>query len=159
MVRFTLKNISNLVGDDTANNLFVTHISEMCKKDISFNKFISLIFKYSILIFEKNTKSEWTFKSKEIILNQIGKSISLSYNDHVINITKIHIENDTGNINEIKQQLDKYHLGLKKKLVDLYELKTLLDEINLEPPKPPNAISFKKKKIINNDIFIEEFSN
>ena len=125
MVKFTLKNISSWVGNDATDSLFVTHISKMCKTDISFNKFLSLVLKHSILIFEKNTDSQWTFKSKSIILNQIDKSIGILYNDHIINITKIQIENDNVDINEIKQQLDKYHLGLKKKLTDLYELKQL----------------------------------
>lgn len=164
MVRFTLKNISSWVGNDSTDSLFVTHISELCKTDISFNKFLSLVLKHSILIFEKNTESLWTFKSKPIILNQIDKCIGISYNDHIINITKIQIENDTSDINEIKLQLDKYHLGLKKKLTDLYELKNLLIEVNLESPKHQiianaNQINPKKKKIINNDIYIEEFSN
>ena len=116
MVKFTIKNISSWVGNDTTNTSFVTHISEMCKTDLSFNKFLSLVFRHNILIFEKNTESQWLFKSKSMILNQIEKCISILYNDHIINITKIQIENDTTDINDIKLQLDKFHLGLKKKV-------------------------------------------
>ena len=173
MVRVTLKNISSWVGNETTNSSFVTYVSEKCKTDLSFNKFLSLVLKHSILIFEKNLESLWAFKSEPIILNQIDKCISISYNDYIINITKIQIENDANDINEIKQQLDKFHLGLKKKLTDLFELKNLLTQINLEPPKViesinqinqinqinKNQINPKKKKIINNDIYIEEFSN
>jgi len=158
MVKFTLKNISSICPPD---NPLVAHISEKCKNDISFNKFLNLVFKYNILIFEKDTSSKWSFKSKLIILNQIDKSIGVAYNDHVINITKVSSENDSDVFMEIKQILDKLHLGLKKKLSDLYELKNLLTEVKLDLPEPVQQIqpTQKKKKIINNDIYIEEFSN
>jgi len=83
------------------------------------------------------------------------------YNDHIINITKVSSENDSNVFTEIKQILDKLHLGLKKKLSDLYELKNLLAEVELDLPEPIQQIqpTQKKKKIINNDIYIEEFSN
>ncbi len=161
MVKFTLKNISNICPPD---NPLVTHISEKCKNDISFNKFLNLVLKYNILIFEKDDMSKWSLKSKLIILNQIDKSIGVAYNDHIINITKVSSENDSNNFTEIKQILDKLHLGLKKKLSDLYELKNLLEKVNLDIPDPEpvqlrQTQTQKKKKIINNDIYIEEFSN
>jgi hypothetical protein len=158
MVKFTLKNISSLCPPD---NPLVAHISEKCKIDISFNKFLNFVLKYSILIFEKDDTNKWSFKSKQIILNQIDKSIGVAYNDHIINITKVSSENDSNNFTEIKQILDKLHLGLKKKLADLYELKHLLSEVELDVPiEPIEPIQQqKKKKIINNDIYIEEFSN
>jgi hypothetical protein len=163
MVKFTLKNISNICPPD---NPLVTHISEKCKSDISFNKFLNLVLKYNILIFEKDNVNKWSFKSKLIILNQIDKSIGVAYNDHIINITKVSSENDSSNFIEIKQILDKLHLGLKKKLLDLYELKNLLGEVVLDMPEPVQVETIqltnqtqKKKKIINNDIYIEEFSN
>jgi len=160
MVKFTLKNISNICPPD---NPLVAHISEKCKIDISFNKFLNLVLKYNILIFEKDDVNKWSFKSKLIILNQIDKSIGVAYNDHIINITKVSSENESNVFTEIKQILDKLHLGLKKKLSDLYELKNLLDEVVLDMPEPvylePVQPTQKKKKIINNDIYIEEFSN
>lgn len=159
MVKFTLKNISNICPPD---NPLVVHISEKCKNDISFNKFLNLVLKYNILIFEKDDSSKWSFKPKLIILNQIDKSIGIAYNDHIINITKVSSENDSDNFIEIKQILDKLHLGLKKKLSDLYELKNLLNEVVLDIPEPgtgPEPQTQRKKKIINNDIYIEEFSN
>ena len=158
MVKFSLKNISNICPPD---NPLVTHISEKCKFDISFNKFLNLVLKYNILIFEKDDTNKWSFKSKLIILNQIDKSIGVTYNDHIINITKVSSDNDSNVFTEIKQILDKLHLGLKKKLSDLYELKNLLDEVILDMPDPIQQIqpTQKKKKIINNDIYIEEFSN
>jgi hypothetical protein len=160
MVKFTLKNISNICPPD---NPLVAHISEKCKTDISFNKFLNLVLKYNILIFEKDDVNKWSFKSKLIILNQIDKSIGVAYNDHIINITKVSSENESNVFTEIKQILDKLHLGLKKKLSDLYELKNLLDEVVLDMPEPvylePIHPTQKRKKIINNDIYIEEFSN
>ena len=156
MVKITLKNISSWVGNDSHDNPFVTSISEKSKIDISFNKFLSFVLKQNILIFEKNIENLWTFKSKQVILNQIDKCIVIVYNDHIINITKIQIENDSENISEIKQILDKLHLSFKKKLTDFYDLKNLLNEIDLDTCKLNQP---KKKKIINNDIYIEEFSN
>ncbi len=158
MVKFTLKNISNLCPPD---NPLVSHISEKCKNDISFNKFLNLVLKYNILIFEKDDMNKWSFKSKLVILNQIDKSIGVAYNDHIINITKVSSENESDVFVEIKQILDKLHLTLKKKLSDLYDLKNLLTDVVLDLPEPIQQIQTvqKKKKIVNNDIYIEEFSN
>ena len=157
MVNITIKNISSLIENDS---LFLTHISTLCETDLSFNKFLNLVFKHNILVFEKNIDSQWSFKSKTLILNQIDKCMGILYNDHTINITKIQIENDSFCFDEIEKQLDKIHLDFKKKLIDLYELKNLLMQNKFNGlVKPVQQINFKKKKIINNDIYIEEFSN
>ena len=168
MVKITLKNISSCVGNDSIDNPFVTYISDKCKTDISFNKFLGLVLKQNILIFEKNQDEHWSLKSKLVILNQINKSIEVIYNDHIINITKVQMENDFSSIIDIKHILDRLHLNLKKKLTDLYELKEILDELELPvyKPEPVNSTNQnqvknlnKKKRIISNDIYIEEFSN
>jgi len=169
MVKITLKNISSWVGNDSIDNPFVTYISDKCKTDISFNKFLGLVLKQNILIFEKNQENIWSIKSKLVILNQINKYIEVVYNDHIINITKIQMENESSNIIDIKHILDRLHLNLKKKLTDLYELKEILAEIEIPiyQPEPVNLINQvnqpkllnKKKRIISNDIYIEEFSN
>jgi hypothetical protein len=170
MVKITLKNISSWVGKDSIDNPFVTYISDKCKTDNSFNKFLGLVLKQNILIFEKNQEDIWSLKSKQIILQQINKYIEVIYNDHIINITKIQMENEFSNIIDIKHILDRLHLNLKKKLTDLYELKEILIELDM-PIYIPEPISInstnqnqiknvnKKKKIISNDIYIEEFSN
>jgi len=164
MVKLSIKNITNcidneLVTNNLESNPFIISISEKSKIDGSFNKFLTLGLKYNILIFEKNIDESWTIKSKQNILNQIEKLIRTAYNDHIINITQISIEsNDEKIFTNIKQTLDKLHNGLKKKLIDLYEIKYLLEiidlNLNLQSEK-----KIKKKKIINNDIYIEEFSN
>jgi hypothetical protein len=170
MVKITLKNISSWVGNDSIDNPFVTYISDKCKTDISFNKFLGLVLKQNILIFEKNQDEEWSLKTKQIILNQINKSIEVIYNDHIINITKVQMENDFSSIIDIKHILDRLHLNLKKKLTDLYELKQILAELEIPIYKPEpisvnstnqiqQKILNKKKRIISNDIYIEEFSN
>jgi hypothetical protein len=164
MVKLSIKNITNcidneLVTSNLESNPFIISISEKTKIDSSFNKFLTLGLKYNILIFEKNNDESWAIKSKQNILNQIEKLIRTAYNDHIINITQISIEsNDEKIFTNIKQTLDKLHNGLKKKLIDLYEIKSLLEiidlNLNLQSEK-----KIKKKKIINNDIYIEEFSN
>jgi len=170
MVKITLKNISSWVGNDSIDNPFVTYISDKCKTDISFNKFLGLVLKQNILIFEKNQDEYWSLKTKQIILNQINKSIEVIYNDHIINITKVQMENDFSSIIDIKHILDRLHLNLKKKLTDLYELKQILAELDIPIYKPEpisvnstnqiqQKILNKKKRIISNDIYIEEFSN
>lgn len=167
MVKITLKNISSWVGNDISDNPFLTYISDKCKTDISFNKFLGLVLKQNILIFEKTPEETWTFKSTPEILLQINKCIEVVYNDHIINITKVHMEHDVNTIGEIKQILDKLHLGLKKKLSDLYELKEMLVDFEMPIYKPEPKVQTqnqskplnKKKRIISNDIYIEEFSN
>jgi hypothetical protein len=170
MVKITLKNISSWIGNDSIDNPFVTYISDKCKTDISFNKFLGLVLKQNILIFEKNQEDIWSLKSKQVILNQIDKSIEVIYNDHIINITKVQMENDFSSIIDIKHILDRLHLNLKKKLTDLYELKQILAELEIPIYKPElisvnstnqiqQKILNKKKRIISNDIYIEEFSN
>ncbi len=79
------------------------------------------------------------------------------------------MEHDVNTIGEIKQILDKLHLGLKKKLSDLYELKEMLVDFEMPIYKPEPKVQTqtqnqskplnKKKRIISNDIYIEEFSN
>jgi hypothetical protein len=162
MVKLSIKNITNcidneLITNNLQSNPFIISISEKTKIDTSFNKFLTLALKYNILIFEKSIDESWTIKSKQNILNQIEKLIRTVYNDHIINITQISIEsNDAKIFTNIKQTLDKLHNGLKKKLIDLYEIKSILEiiDLNLQSDK-----KIKKKKIINNDIYIEEFSN
>ena len=85
---------------------------------------------------------------------------------------------DSDNFNEVRLLLDKLNLNLKKKISDFYDLKILLKIINLSINQidPINNLIItqiesinnlqknyldkpKRKKIINNDIYIEEFSN
>jgi hypothetical protein len=77
-----------------------------------------------------------------------------------LSISSDNIELSNTSFIDIKHILDKLNTLLKKKLGDLYDLKFLLNCVNLELPKSePVQIRFKNKKIINNDIYIEEFSN
>jgi len=164
MVKLNIKNITNCIDNDLINNKlklnpFIISISEKTKIDISFNKFLSLALKYNILIFEKKIDGSWSFKTKKIIQNHIEKIINTVYNDYIVNITKISIESkDIEIFKDIKQTLDKLHINLKKKLNDLYDIKYLIDIINLDVEKK-NIEKKYIKKIINNDIYIEEFSN
>ena len=102
----------------------------------------------------------WSIKDTKNILNQIEKIIRSIYNNHIINITQLSISSDNDIFINIKNTLDKLNNTLKKKLSDLYDLKYLLNIINLDLPKSDQVQQrFKNKKIINNDIYIEEFSN
>ena len=172
MVKINIKNITNCIdynldSNQIESNPFIYSISEKTKIDSSFNKFLNLSLKYSILIFEKVQDDIWTIKDKKNILSQIEKIIHSIYNDHIISITQISISSDNTELSntsfiDIKHILDKLNTLLKKKLSDLYDLKFLLYCVNLELPKPINKsiqLRFKNKKIINNDIYIEEFSN
>ena len=166
MVKINIKNITNCIdynldSNKIETNPFITSISEKTKTDTSFNKFLNLSLKYSILIFEKVQDDIWTIKDKKNILTQIEKIIRSIYNDHTMSITQLSISSDnTESFLNIKHILDKLNTLLKKKLGDLYDLKFLLNCVNLELPKSePVQIRFKNKKIINNDIYIEEFSN
>jgi hypothetical protein len=159
MVKITIKQISNWAEScnyDIPDNEFIGHISDKCKIDLSFNKFITLVLKYNILIFEKTKSQTWSFKNKSHIINQIQNCIKISYDDYIINITKTQ-NNEENNIVVVKQILDKIHIGLKKQLTELYELIDIINEINVENISKQSQV--RKKKIINNDIFIEEFSN
>jgi hypothetical protein len=164
MVKINSKNITNCVDYDINTNQVETNplivsISEKTKTDNSFNKFLTLGLKYNILIFEKTNNNLWNIKDKNNISNQIDKLIRTIYNDHIINITKISMESINNNFIDIKNLLDKLHIGLKKKLIDLYDLKYLLENIELNLFKNEEKKIIKKKKIISNDIYIEEFSN
>lgn len=170
MVKISIKNITNCIDYNLNSNKiettpFISSISEKTKTDSSFNKFLNLSLKYSILIFEKVQDEIWTFKDKKNILSQIEKIIRSVYNDHTMSITQLSISSDNIELSntsfiDIKHILDKLNTLLKKKLGDLYDLKFLLNCVNLELPKSePVQIRFKNKKIINNDIYIEEFSN
>ena len=185
MVKISIKNITNCIdynldSNKIETNPFITSISEKTKTDSSFNKFLNLSLKYSILIFEKVQDDIWTIKDKKNILSQIEKIIRSIYNDHTMSITQLSISSvclleqssnsdparadntklsDTSFI-DIKHILDKLNILLKKKLGDLYDLKFLLNCVNLDLPKlEPVQLRIKNKKIINNDIYIEEFSN
>ena len=170
MVKISVKNITNCIdynldSNKIETNPFITSISEKTKTDSSFNKFLNLSLKYSILIFEKVQDEIWTIKDKKNILSQIEKIIRSVYNDHMMSITQLSMSSDNTELSntsfiDIKHILDKLNTLLKKKLGDLYDLKFLLNCVNLELPKSePIQPRFKNKKIINNDIYIEEFSN
>jgi hypothetical protein len=164
MVKISIKNITNCLDYDfnTAKietDPLIISISEKTKTDTSFNKFLGLGLKYNILIFEKTNNDLWNIKNKNNILNQIDKLIRTTYNDHIINITQISIESINNNFTDIKTILDKLHIGLKKKLLDLYDFKYLLENIELNLFKNEEKKIIRKKKIISNDIYIEEFSN
>jgi hypothetical protein len=170
MVKISIKNITNCIdynldSNKIETNPFITSISEKTKTDSSFNKFLNLSLKYSILIFEKVQDEIWTIKDKKNILSQIEKIIRSVYNDHMMSITQLSMSSDNTELSntsfiDIKHILDKLNTLLKKKLGDLYDLKFLLNCVNLELPKSePIQPRFKNKKIINNDIYIEEFSN
>ena len=56
MVKISIKNITNCIdynldSNKIETNPFITSISEKTKTDSSFNKFLNLSLKYSILIF------------------------------------------------------------------------------------------------------------
>ena len=170
MVKINIKNITNCIdynldSNKIESNPFITSISEKTKTDSSFNKFLNLSLKYSILIFEKVQDEIWTIKDKKNILSQIEKIMRGIYNDHTMSITQLSMSYDNTELSntsfiDIKHILDKLNTLLKKKLGDLYDLKFLLSCINLELPKHGTVQPrFKNKKIINNDIYIEEFSN
>jgi hypothetical protein len=170
MVKISIKNITNCIdynldSNKIETNPFITSISEKTKTDSSFNKFLNLSLKYSILIFEKVQDEIWTIKDKKNILSQIEKIIRSIYNDHTMSITQLSISSDNIKLSDtsfidIKHILDKLNILLKKKLGDLYDLKFLLNCVNLDLPKlEPVQLRIKNKKIINNDIYIEEFSN
>jgi hypothetical protein len=166
MVKISIKNITNCIdynldSNKIETNPFITSISEKTKIDSSFNKFLNLSLKYSILIFEKVQDDIWTFKDNKNILSQIEKIIRSIYNDHIMSITQLSMSSDnTYSFIDIKHILDKLNILLKKKLGDLYDLKFLLNCVNFDLPKfEPVQPRIKNKKIINNDIYIEEFSN
>ena len=170
MVKISIKNITNCIdynldSNKIETNPFITSISEKTKTDSSFNKFLNLSLKYSILIFEKVKDEIWTIKDKKNILSQIEKIIRSIYNDHTMSITQLSISSDNTKLSDtsfidIKHILDKLNILLKKKLGDLYDLKFLLNCVNLDLPKLDSVQPrIKNKKIINNDIYIEEFSN
>lgn len=170
MVKISIKNITNCIDYNLDSyqietNPFINSISDKTKTDSSFNKFLNLSLKYSILIFEKVQDEIWTIKDKKNILSQIEKIIRSIYNDHTMSITQLSISSDNTKLSDtsfidIKHILDKLNILLKKKLGDLYDLKFLLNCVNLDLPKlEPVQLRIKNKKIINNDIYIEEFSN
>jgi hypothetical protein len=165
MVKISVKNITNCIdynleSNNLETNPFIISISEKTKTDSSFNKFLNLSLKYNILVFEKMQDENWSIKNNKNILNQIEKIIRSIYNNHIINITQLSISSDNDVFINIKNTLDKLNNTLKKKLSDLYDLKFLLNCVNLELPKSDQVQQrFKNKKIINNDIYIEEFSN
>jgi hypothetical protein len=170
MVKISIKNITNCIdynldSNKIETNPFITSISEKTKTDSSFNKFLNLSLKYSILIFEKVKDEIWTIKDKKNILSQIEKIVRSIYNDHIMSITQLSISSDNTKLSDtsfidIKHILDKLNILLKKKLGDLYDLKFLLNYVNLDLPKLDSVQPrIKNKKIINNDIYIEEFSN
>lgn len=165
MVKISVKNITNCIdynleSNNLETNPFIISISEKTKTDSSFNKFLNLSLKYNILVFEKMQDENWSIKDTKNILNQIEKIIRSIYNNHIINITQLSISSDNDIFINIKNTLDKLNNTLKKKLSDLYDLKYLLNIINLDLPKSDQVQQrFKNKKIINNDIYIEEFSN
>jgi hypothetical protein len=165
MVKISVKNITNCIdynleSNNLETNPFIISISEKTKTDSSFNKFLNLSLKYNILVFEKMQDENWSIKDNKNILNQIEKIIRSIYNNHIINITQLSISSDNDIFINIKNTLDKLNNTLKKKLSDLYDLKYLLNIINLDLPKSDQVQQrFKNKKIINNDIYIEEFSN
>ena len=71
MVKISIKNITNCIdynldSNKIETNPFITSISEKTKTDSSFNKFLNLSLKYSILIFEKVQDEIWTIKDKKI---------------------------------------------------------------------------------------------
>ena len=149
MVKLTIKNLINCCNQDKNSRFLINSIIEKTKKDSDFEKFITFIIKYNISIFEKNV--DWFIIDKEQIEFNVNKIIETTFNDHIINITQI--SNNNLSINEIKITLDKLNTNLKKKLGDLYEIKNLLEILDLD------IKCSKNKKIINNDIYIEEFSN
>ena len=166
MVKISVKNITNCIdynleSNNLETNPFIISISEKTKTDSSFNKFLNLSLKYNILVFEKMQDENWSIKDTKNILNQIEKIIRSIYNNHIINITQLSISSDnTESFLNIKHILDKLNTLLKKKLGDLYDLKFLLNCVNLDLPKLESVQPrIKNKKIINNDIYIEEFSN
>ena len=72
MVKISIKNITNCIdynldSNKIETNPFITSISEKTKTDSSFNKFLNLSLKYSILIFEKVQDEIWTIKDKKNI--------------------------------------------------------------------------------------------
>mgnify|MGYP000971663804 CR=1 FL=1 len=178
MVKVNIKNIINYFDNEQNNNtnLIINIIINKINTDPDFNKFMSLVLKYNLLIFEKK-ELLWIIKDKNIINFQIDKNIKNTYNDHIINITQLS-SMDSDNFNEVRLLLDKLNLNLKKKISDFYDLKILLKIINLSINQidPINNLIItqiesinnlqknyldkpKRKKIINNDIYIEEFSN
>jgi hypothetical protein len=149
MVKLTNKNLMDYFNQDKNSIFLINSIIEKTKKDLDFEKFILIILKYNISIFEKNI--EWSIKDKEQIDFNISKIIETCFNDHIINIKQLSLDS----FNEIKTGLDKLNNNIKKKLAELYEVKTLLQNLNLD------ITYIKKKRIVNNDIdiYIEEFSN
>ena len=72
MVKISVKNITNCIdynleSNNLETNPFIISISEKTKTDSSFNKFLNLSLKYSILIFEKVQDDIWTIKDKKNI--------------------------------------------------------------------------------------------
>lgn len=152
-LKVNVKNIKKCLDDGPNINLnpFVSKLIDKTKNDDSFNKFLSLVIKHNLLIFEK--KNEWVFKEKQYIENQIDKSIAMLFNDHILNTNTL-LSCDNYNLIDIKTTLDKLHFNIKKKIGDFDELKKLLELIDFNI-----TTKVKIKKIINNDIYIEEFTN
>jgi hypothetical protein len=153
MVKINIKNIKNCLDNDINKNtnIFLNLLIEKTKEDSNFERLIFLVLKYNILIFEKDI--DWKIKNKEKINIEIDKLIKVLYDDHIINIQTLAISNNVI-FNDIKYTLDKINSVLKKKLSIYYDIKNILSIVDTNI-----LIDKKKKKIINNDIYIEEFSN
>ena len=158
MVKVSIKNIYNILDNDQniISNNFVFKLMEKTKDDLNFEKFLFLVLKHNLLIFEK--QSNWIIKDNIYIESLLNKVIKSAYNDHIINITELSCI-DIQNFINVKNTLDKLNINIKKKLVDFYELKTLLELVDLSIIYDKVDKVIRKKKIINNDIYIEEFSN
>ena len=158
MVRVNIKNIYNILDNEQNinSNKFVHKLMEKSKNDLNFEKFLYLVLKYNLLIFEK--QSNWIIKDISYINSLLQKLIKSTYDDHLINLSELSSINMENYI-DVKNMLDKLNNNIKKKLLDLYELKSLLESIDISIIYDKIDKVIKKKKIINNDIYIEEFSN
>jgi hypothetical protein len=167
---------------ESINDIYplITLLIKKTRTDNELNKFISLCLKLNILIFE-NDGNKWKIKTKTTLNENVNSLYNEIYNDFILNIKQIQIQK---NFKRDKHLLDKNINILKKKLKELNNLiqyfddniddilkkisdihieyvmdNLIIDDNNYKTIIFENNNKIKIKKMFNNDIFIEEFSN